>query len=80
MTVRERHIAKSDFPRFPDVWESGKMMFIVDIVILIPMIEDLRVSTTVMETNCVLTGPSVRPTKQDCPLPGRREYEELRGL
>ena len=56
------------------------MMFIVDIVILIPMIEDLRVSTTVMETNCVLTGPSVRPTKQDCPLPGRREYEELRGL
>lgn len=62
------------------LWESGKMMFIVDIVILISMIEDLRVSATVMEMNCVLTGTSVRPTKQDCLLPGRREYEERRGL
>ena len=59
------------------LWESGKMMFIV---ILISMIEDLRVSATVMEMNCVLTGTSVRPTKQDCLLPGRREYEERRGL
>jgi hypothetical protein len=42
--------------------------------ILISMIEDLSVSAT------VLTGPSVRPTKQDCLLPWRREYEELRGL
>jgi len=59
------------------LWESGKMMFIV---ILISMIEDLRVSATVMEMNCVLTGTSVHPTKQDCLLPGRREYEERRGL
>ena len=58
------------------------MMFIqvVNIVILISMIEDLRVSATMMAMNCVLTGTSVRPTKQECLLPGRREYEELRDL
>ena len=33
-----------------------------------------------MAMNCVLTGTSVRPTKQECLLPGRREYEELRDL